>query len=107
MTGAILLRELQGASFARRTAEGGCPHNTLSVRGRRGGGSFVLGVRSRGFQASRVQIGVHGIEDHHRQFGPEAVQFFFGPVAVQPGGAGDVLRKGLAIISFADQDVPY
>ncbi len=60
------------------------------------GSCFVLG---------QVEVCAQGIEDDHGQFVAEGVEFVFGPTAVQAHRSSDVLREGLAIIAFANQDV--
>src|SRR5579862_4253215 len=58
-----------------------------------------------GFVAGGVEVGVQGIEDHHRKLVAKAVEFFFAPISVEARGTGDVFGKGVAIVAFADKDV--
>src|SRR5579872_1588971 len=58
-----------------------------------------------GFVAGQIQVGAERVQGNHGELGAEGVEFAFGPATVQAHGAGDVLRKGLAIVAFADEDV--
>src|SRR5215469_11597058 len=66
----------------------------------------MFGVRSSGgLVACEVEIGVERVEDHHGEFGAEAIEFFLGPEAVEAGGSGDVFGEGVAEVALADEDI--
>src|SRR5215469_10199438 len=58
-----------------------------------------------GLVAGGVQIGIERVQDHHGQFVAETVDLFFAPIAVEAGGAGDLLRERVAVVPFADKNV--
>ena len=45
------------------------------------------------------------IQDDHREFCAEVVEFIFAPAAIQARGAGDVFGKSLAVVALANEDV--
>src|SRR5579864_182616 len=93
-------------------SRGGCPHTNSLIPDLAGGlfcgrgwdCGFGVGTGA-SLVAGQVQVGAERVEDHHWEFGAEAVEFVFAPVTVEARGAGDVLREGLAVVAFTDEDV--
>src|SRR5271154_4020968 len=57
------------------------------------------------FVPGGLEIGMKRIEGGHGHFGAPALHFGLRPASVEANGAGDVLRKSMTEIAFAEEDV--